>query len=140
MFPAACRLPSDTDTPQSSWERLNRVLANVGDLAYRRRILSIVEYLAPRPEHLILDLGSGEGFVQLALQGAFGCRVAALDADAAILRQGLARGTEASGPVSLLGMAYGCRFPTGSLTPWFARKCWSTCRMTPGSWVRSPEC
>ena len=116
MFPAGCRLHSGTDAPaapQTSWERLNRILANVGDLAYRRRILSIAEYLAPRPEHLILDLGSGEGFVQLALQGAFGCRVAALDADEAILRLGLARGMEPSGSVSLLGDGLRLPFPDG---------------------------
>ena len=116
MFPAGCRLPSGSDTPQppqSSWERLGRVLANVGDLAYRRRILSIAEYLAPRPEHLILDLGAGEGFVQMALRDAFGCRVAALDADAAILRQGLARGTETAGAVSLLGDGLRLPFPDG---------------------------
>ena len=116
MFPAGCRLPSGSDTPQppqSSWERLGRVLANVGDLAYRRRILSIAEYLAPRPEHLILDLGAGEGFVQMALRDAFGCRVAALDADAAILRQGLARGTETAGAVSLMGDGLRLPFPDG---------------------------
>ena len=100
MRPAGYRLHSGgggASGPQTSWERLNQILTNVGDLAYRRRILSIAEYLEPRPEHIILDLGAGEGFVQMALRDAFGCRVAALDADAAILHQGLARGTEASG-------------------------------------------
>ena len=99
--------------PQTSWERLNQILTNVGDLAYRRRILSIAEYLAPRPEHIILDLGAGEGFVQMALREAFGCRVVALDADAAILRQGLARGTETSGAVSLVGDGLRLPFPDG---------------------------
>ena len=116
MRPVGYRLHSGAagaSGPQTSWERLNQILTNVGDLAYRRRILSIAEYLAPRPEHIILDLGAGEGFVQLALQGAFGCRVAALDADAAILRQGLARGTETSGPVSLLGDGLRLPFPDG---------------------------
>ncbi len=60
-----------------------------------------------------MDLGAGEGFVQMALRDAFGCRVAALDADAAILRQGLARGTETAGAVSLLGDGLRLPFPDG---------------------------
>ena len=103
--------PAPSGTP---WTRLADVLTNVGDLAYRRRILTIAEYLAPRPEHLILDLGAGEGFVQLALQEAFGCRVVALDADEMILRQGLARGVEIAGSISLLGDGLRLPFPDGT--------------------------
>ncbi len=97
--------------PWSSWERLADVLANVGDLSYRRRIQSIAEYLAPLPEHRILDLGAGEGFVSLALREAFGCRVVALDAAPPILLQGVGRETHGSAPVWLLGD--GARLPFG---------------------------
>lgn len=90
-------------TVESAWKRLAHVLVNVGDLSYRRRIQTVAEYLAPRPEHLILDLGAGEGFVSLALREAFGCRVVALDAAPPILHQGVERESHGSGQVWLLG-------------------------------------
>ena len=90
-------------SPASPWEQLAHVLTNVGDLSYRRRIESIAEYLAPRPEHRILDLGAGEGFVSLALREAFGSHVVALDAAPPILHQGVGRESHGSGQTWLLG-------------------------------------
>ena len=87
------------------------VLTNVGDLSYRRRIESIAEYLAPQPEHRILDLGAGEGFVSLALREAFGSRVVALDAAPPILHQGVGRDLHGLGQAWLLGD--GAQLPFG---------------------------
>lgn len=91
-----------TPTP-TAWERLAHVLTNVGDLSYRRRIQSIAEYLDAKPEHRILDLGAGEGFVSLALREAFGSRIVALDAAPPILHQGVDRDVHGSQHVWLLG-------------------------------------
>ena len=105
----------DADSPPPApWERLANVLANVGDLSYRRRIQSIAEYLGPRPKHRILDLGAGEGFVSLALREAFGCRVVALDAAPPILHQGVGRESHGSGQVWLLGDGAQLPFRDGS--------------------------
>ena len=71
--------------------RLERLLSKVGDMSYRRRILTICEYLGPAPGDLILDAGCGEGFVAIVLQHVYGCRVVGLDADREILSLGLSR-------------------------------------------------
>lgn len=105
---------AEPEPPESRWERLVHVLANVGDLSYRRRIQSIAEYLAPRPEHRILDLGAGEGFVSLALREAVGCGVVALDAAPPILHQGVSRESGGSEQVWLLGDGARLPFRDGS--------------------------
>ena len=98
----------------SAWERLAHVLINVGDLSYRRRIQTVAEYLAPQPEHQILDLGAGEGFVSLALREAFGCRVVALDAAHSILHQGVGRASSESEQIWTLGDGARLPFRDGS--------------------------
>lgn len=100
---------AESATVGSAWERLAHVLVNVGDLSYRRRIQTVAEYLAPQPDHWILDLGAGEGFVSLALREAFGCRVVALDAAHSILHQGVGRESNGSEQVWMLGD--GARLP-----------------------------
>ncbi|MCY4112330.1 MAG: class I SAM-dependent methyltransferase [Chloroflexi bacterium] len=89
-------------------------MTNVGDLSYRRRIQSIAEYLDPKPEQRILDLGAGEGFVSLALREAFGCRIVALDAAPPILHQGIDRDVHGSRHVWLLGDGAQLPFRDGS--------------------------
>ena len=108
------RPTAEAGATPTAWERLAHVLANVGDLSYRRRIQSVAEYLNPRPEHRILDLGAGEGFVSLALREAFGCRVVALDAAPPILHQGVDREVHGSGQVWLLGDGAQLPFRDGS--------------------------
>ena len=108
------RRAAEPAPPQAPWERLAHVLTNVGDLSYRRRIESIAEYLAPQPEHRILDLGAGEGFVTLALRTAFGSRVVALDAAPPILHQGVGRESQGSGQAWLLGDGAQLPFRDGS--------------------------
>ena len=105
---------AEPDAAPTAWERLARVLTNVGDLSYRRRIQSVAEYLNPRPEHRILDLGAGEGFVSLALREAFACRIVALDAAPPILHQGVDRDVDGSSQHWLLGDGAQLPFRDGS--------------------------
>lgn len=105
---------AESAPPLTAWDRLAHVLANVGDLSYRRRIQAIAEYLDPKPEHRILDLGAGEGFVSLALREAFGCRIVALDAAPPILHQGVDRDLHGSGQAWLLGDGAQLPFHDGS--------------------------
>ena len=114
MTPRCTRRTAEPLSPASPWERLAHVLANVGDLSYRRRIQFIAEYLDPRPEHRILDVGAGEGFVSLALREAFGCRVVALDAAPPILHQGVAREPHRSEQIWMLGDGARLPFRDGS--------------------------
>ncbi len=85
--------------------RLERLLSKVGDMSYRRRILTICEYLDPAPGDLILDAGCGEGFVAIVLQHVYGCRVVGLDADREILSLGLSRKKGGGGNSWLVGDA-----------------------------------
>ena len=42
--------------------RLERMLANEADMAFRRRVATIFEWLQPAPGDRILDAGCGRGF------------------------------------------------------------------------------
>ena len=60
-------------------ELLDRILTNVGDLGFRRRIVTLLKYLEVRPGDTVLDCGCGEGFYTLIFSELFDCRVHALD-------------------------------------------------------------
>lgn len=47
--------------------RLKPVLANVGDLSFRRRIRTILDFLLVRDDDVVLDAGCGEGFYLMLL-------------------------------------------------------------------------
>ena len=62
------------------------LLRNVGDLTFRRRILTILEYLAPiTAEDVILDAGCGEGFYVMLLAELTPARVMGIDANPRLL-------------------------------------------------------
>ncbi len=58
---------------------LDRILTNVGDLGFRRRIVTLLSYLDVQPGDTVLDCGCGEGFYTLIFSELFDCRVHALD-------------------------------------------------------------
>lgn len=72
-------------------DRLDWILSKAGDMSFRRRVITICEYLDPSPDDLILDAGCGEGFVSIVLEHVYGCRVVGFDADDNILNQGISR-------------------------------------------------
>ncbi len=64
------------------------LLRNVGDLTFRRRILTILEYLAPiTAEDVILDAGCGEGFYVMLLAELTPARVIGIDANPQLIRK-----------------------------------------------------
>ncbi len=84
-------------------DRLGRILSKVGDMSFRRRVLTICEYLDPAPNDLILDAGCGEGFISIVLEQVYGCRVVGLDSDCKILSQGISRKKGGGGNSWLIG-------------------------------------
>lgn len=67
--------------------KLDRILSKVGDLSFRRRILTLLDYLEVKPSDKVLDAGCGEGFYVMLLDELFGCQVVGLDNDPQILEQ-----------------------------------------------------
>lgn len=64
------------------------LLRNVGDLTFRRRILTILEYLAPiAAEDVILDAGCGEGFYVMLLAELTPARVVGIDVNPQLIRK-----------------------------------------------------
>lgn len=65
--------------------QLEQILGNVGDLGFRRRIVTLQDYLQLKPDDLVLDAGCGEGFYEVLFRELRGCRVEAVDFDPHIL-------------------------------------------------------
>jgi SAM-dependent methyltransferase len=66
-------------------KKLEQILAKVGDLSFRRRILTLLKYLDIKPSDKILDAGCGEGFYVMLLDQLYGCQIVGLDNDPEIL-------------------------------------------------------
>ncbi|MGI6367779.1 MAG: methyltransferase domain-containing protein [Anaerolineae bacterium] len=61
---------------------LNRMLRNESDVAYRRRVRTMLAYLDPQPGQTILDCGTGMGFYARAIDRLYpGVRVVGIDMD-----------------------------------------------------------
>lgn len=67
-------------------EKLERILSKVGDLSFRRRILTLLDYLDIQPTDRVLDAGCGEGFYVMLLDELYGGEVVGLDFDPEILK------------------------------------------------------
>lgn len=65
--------------------KLNNILAKVGDLSFKRRVISIIKYLDIQKGDVILDAGCGEGFYSMILSELFDCKIYAIDHDEEIL-------------------------------------------------------
>ncbi len=74
--------PQETDS-----QRIEKILSKVGDLSFRRRITTLLDYLDVQPSDKVLDAGCGEGFYVMLLNTLYGCSVVGLDNDPQILSQ-----------------------------------------------------
>ena len=88
---------------------ISRMVANEADMAYRRRVQTIFEWLQPRDTDLILDGGCGRGFYLNFLQRACQARTVGIELDFSYARVGrLALGPTAvvlNGNLDQLGFA-----------------------------------
>jgi SAM-dependent methyltransferase len=67
---------------------LHDVLRNEADMAFRRRVRTVFDFLDPRPEDRVLDAGCGHGFYLRALDEVWGARGVGVEARAAWIEQG----------------------------------------------------
>jgi ubiquinone/menaquinone biosynthesis C-methylase UbiE len=66
-------------------EKLDRILSKVGDLNFKRRVLTMLDYLDIQDGDLILDMGCGEGFYAMIFEQLYECKVIAVDYDKKLL-------------------------------------------------------
>ena len=76
-------------------EPLAPLLRNEADFAFRRRMLELLDYLAPAAGERILDAGCGQGFALLALHALADARLVGVDRDAGRLDDARAAGVAA---------------------------------------------
>ena len=62
-------------------ELLTKMLSKVGDLNFKRRVLTMLDYLDIQPGEVILDMGCGEGFYSVIFDKLYDCKVYAVDYD-----------------------------------------------------------
>jgi ubiquinone/menaquinone biosynthesis C-methylase UbiE len=67
-------------------ERLDRLLANEADMAFRRRVSRLLEYLELRDGARVLDCGCGMGFYLMVMQSLWSLELVGLDDDSERLR------------------------------------------------------
>ena len=66
---------------------LEMMLSRVGDLGFRRRVSTLLDYLDIRDGQRVLDLGCGEGFYTMVIGGLYDVEVTAFDFNAEILEK-----------------------------------------------------
>jgi SAM-dependent methyltransferase len=76
--------------------RLERLLANEADMAFRRRVLKLIEYLELRDGARVLDCGCGMGFYLMAMGALWRLDLVGLDEDPERLRWAREHGIEAA--------------------------------------------
>lgn len=59
--------------------KLEKILKNVGDLNFKRRIVEIFEYLDIKSGDKVLDCGCGDGFYTMILSELYNCEITAMD-------------------------------------------------------------
>ncbi len=79
-------------------ELIRQMIRNEADMAYRRRVVTIFEWLDPRPGEWVLDAGCGRGFYLHFIQHATQARVVGLELELPYLR--IARAALLSGSAS----------------------------------------
>jgi len=65
--------------------KLEKILSKTGDLNFRRRVVTMLDYLDIQPGEKILDIGCGEGFYSMIFDQLYDCEVIAVDYDSEIL-------------------------------------------------------
>ena len=71
-------------------ELLERMLSRVGDLGFRRRIVTLLEYIDIKDGEKVLDLGCGEGFYTMVISELYDAEVTAFDFNATLLEKAAA--------------------------------------------------
>ena len=66
-------------------DHLEAVLSKVGDLNFRRRVITILDYLDIQKTDHVLDAGCGEGFYPMIFSELYECKVTAVDFDQELL-------------------------------------------------------
>jgi 2-polyprenyl-6-hydroxyphenyl methylase/3-demethylubiquinone-9 3-methyltransferase len=66
--------------------KLNRMLRNEADMAAKRRLYTVLDYLGPRPGERVLDCGCGLGWVLKVLDELYKCVLSGVDNDLERLR------------------------------------------------------
>jgi len=84
------------------------VLRNEADMAFRRRVRTVFDFLTPRPEDRVLDAGCGHGFYLRALDEISGASAVGVEARAAWIAQGQ---RELAGSGARLVRGDVCRLP-----------------------------
>lgn len=66
----------------AQWQTLHTLLRNESDVAYKRRVRTMLSYLDVQPGQTLLDCGCGMGFYLLVLSELFpSCRLSGVDCD-----------------------------------------------------------
>ena len=65
--------------------KLQKILSKTGDLNFKRRVITMLDYLDIQPGDNILDMGCGEGFYSMVLDNLYDCKITAVDFDPEIL-------------------------------------------------------
>lgn len=72
--------------PPALSDRLDALLRNESDMAYRRRVRRVLEYLDLAPGQTVLDCGTGMGFYLKVIQALYpGCRLFGVDYEPRVL-------------------------------------------------------
>lgn len=98
--PAAKRYPHSAIAPRSltvaDQHVLDRILRNEADMAYRRRVRILLDYLELQDGERVLDCGCGMGFYLMAMGKLRRLKLIGLDSDFARLRWGQREGVPAA--------------------------------------------
>ena len=65
--------------------KLQKILSKTGDLNFKRRVITMLDYSDIQPGDNILDMGCGEGFYSMVLDNLYDCKITAVDFDPEIL-------------------------------------------------------
>lgn len=69
-------------------DKLEKILINVGDLCFKRRIIEIIKGLEISEKDIILDCGCGEGFYTMAINQIYpNVKIISLDKDAGMINK-----------------------------------------------------
>lgn len=66
-------------------KKLEQILSKVGDLNFRRRVITMIDYLDIQEGDQILDMGCGEGFYSMIFDQLYNVKVTAVDYDDEIM-------------------------------------------------------
>jgi ubiquinone/menaquinone biosynthesis C-methylase UbiE len=94
-----------------SQETIARMVRHEADMAFRRRVRTIFEWLEPQDDELILDCPCGRGFYLNYFRRVSRCRLVGLDLDYPVLRQGYERLRALENVAFIHGNIYHLPFP-----------------------------